>query len=229
MNPFLESTDRWPAFHHELVAAMRQHIASGLGEQFQARIGERRYTTPPAPGATGAGVERREEYLELCEANGGALVTLVDAVSPVNKTTDAGRLAYLQTRQQAEESKANVVVIDLVLQGQPTIDYSHEGLGDWDYSVTITKSTHPERREIYFATLLQRLPRFCIPLPAVHRTIVMDLQSVFVHTLQKGQFVSQFDPKYEPRLGLKDTTRCRLDELLSQAIHQAKTDSTHTD
>ena len=97
--------------------------------------------------------EHHEQYIEIRKRSDGKLVTLVDVVSPANKVTPAGRTAYLDRRQEGRNCKSNLVEIDLVMQGQPMLDYSREGLPDWDYAVTVTRATQPERYEIYTATL----------------------------------------------------------------------------
>src|SRR5207302_1433015 len=99
------------------------------------------------------GDRHTEEFIEIRQRGDGRLVTLLDVVSPINKTTASGRQAYLAKRLEARNCNANVVEIDLVLQGQPTLEYSRDGLPDWDYAVTVTKSNQPERHEIYTATL----------------------------------------------------------------------------
>lgn len=227
MNPFLESLETWPAFHRQMMAALHQDLVPRLRGHYQARIGERRYTAEPAPGIPGTGVERREEYIEIYGANDGGLVTLVDVVSPANKTSDFGRRAYLHTRQQAKDLKANLVEIDLVLQGQPTLDYPREGLPDWDYAVTVSRSVEPDRLEIYTATLHKRLPCFRLPVVAMSPDIVVDLQNVFMFTYERGGFAGHVDYRREPDGGLKDATRRRLRELLDLATQPAETGFTH--
>ena len=65
-----------------------------------------------------------------------------------NKTTAAGREAYRDTRRQSRAAGASVVEIDLVLQGEPTLDFSRDGLPDWDYAVTVTRSTKPAKASL---------------------------------------------------------------------------------
>jgi hypothetical protein len=227
MNPFLECPGIWPAFHHQLVAALHQDLVPKLGEHYEARIGERRYTAEPAPGAPGTGVKQCEEYVEIHKANGGGLVTLVDVVSPPNKTTESGRWAYLDTRQRARDLKANLVDLDLVLQGQPTLDYSPEGLPDWDYAVTVSRSMEPDRLEIYTATLHKRLPRFRLPVVAMNPDIVIDLQNMFMLAYERGGFAGQIDYRYEPDGGMKNTSRRRLRELFNLTTQPTETGFTH--
>jgi hypothetical protein len=222
MDPFLESPDLWPAFHHEMMAALSDILK--LGERYQVRIAERRY-----PSDLPDGGEQREEYIEIHQANTGNLVTLVDLVSPANKTTDAGRRAYLHTRQQANEAKANLVEIDLVLQGQPTLDYSRKDLPVWDYAVTVTRTTYPGRYEIYTATWEKRLPRFRVPLASDDRDGVVDLQVAFTKAFQQGGFAGKIHYRPEAIAGLKEAHRRELAERLGWPIPLAEAAWTHED
>src|SRR5436309_583855 len=79
----------------------------------------------------------------------GQIATLIDVATPTNKTTAAGRQAYLDKRREGHDARANLVEIDLVRQGKSLIEYSRDGLPEWDYAVTVTRATEPERHEIY--------------------------------------------------------------------------------
>jgi hypothetical protein len=198
MNPYLEDANLWPAFHQEFVAALDQILGSGLPNRYHSRIALRHFAVadPSTPYLKQHG--QQEQYIEVHEQDCGRLVTLLDIVSPVNKTTQSGRRAYLETRRAAQDAGANVVEIDLVLQGQPTLDYSREGLPDWDYAVTVARSRHPQRYEIYTATLQKRLPRFRLPLASDDRDMVLDLNTVFSHSFEKGGFATGIDYHREP-------------------------------
>src|SRR4051794_34536682 len=97
--------------------------------------------------------EHAEEFIEIRQRTDGRLVTLVDFVSPWNKTTATGRGAYMDKRKEARAAAASIVEIDLVIQGQPMLDYSRDGLPEWDYAVTVTRCSQPERYEIYTSTI----------------------------------------------------------------------------
>jgi hypothetical protein len=106
-----------------------------------------------------------------------------------------------------QESQANRIEIDLVLQGQPTLDYSRDGLPAWDYAITVARSTQPERYEIYTATLRKRLPRFRLPLAPKERDLVLDLQSAFSRCFAQGGYLGRIDYSREPPAELADEDR----------------------
>ena len=97
------------------------------------------------------------------------------------------------------EAKANVVEIDLVLQGQPTLEYSRDGLPEWDYAVTVQRLTHAERFEIYPATLQKRLPLASdYPRASDDRDAVLDLQGVFTRCYAEIGCFSRIDYRRDP-------------------------------
>jgi hypothetical protein len=201
-------------------------LLKNLGDRYQVALGQRRYAVTP-PGAA----EQQEDYLEIRQRPGGRLVSLLDLVSPANKTTVAGRQAYLDLRRQAKAAGASVVEIDLVLEGQPLLDYSREGLPDrgytvtvtrslqpdwldWAYTVTVTRSTPPDRCEVYAATLHRRLPRFRLPLAPEDQDAVLDLQAAFGRAYEAFNGTGHIDYRRDPPIPLAEEDHRWLDALL---------------
>jgi len=216
MDPFLEDSRYWAAFQHQFVACLYQILLPGLVDRYRARVCQRRYTTEMPLFTSILREEHLEEYVEIRQRGDARLVTHLDVVSPANKTTPQGRCAYLDQRRIAKSQQANLVEIDLVLQGQPTLEYSRDGLPDWDYAVTVTRASQPERYEIYTTTLQKRLPRFRLPLATDDRDQVLDLQAAFARCYDQGGYAGQIDYKVEPGVVLDDDDRRWLDELLGQ-------------
>jgi hypothetical protein len=216
MDPYLEDAGLWPAFHHQLVTCLYQILLPGLVDRYRARVAQRHYCTEQALFTSVVREEHHEDYIEVRQRSDGRLVTLVDVVSPANKTSTAGRAAYLDKRREGRTANANLVELDLVLQGQPTLEYSRDGLPDWDYAVTVTRSTQPERYEIYTATLQKRLPRFRLPLAADDRDTVLDLHTAFTRCYDQGGFANKIDYGRDPATPLNSEDRQWLNEVLKQ-------------
>jgi Protein of unknown function (DUF4058) len=216
MDPYLEDEGLWPAFHHHLVQCLHQILLPGLVDRYRSRVCRRHYVTEQALFTSVIREEHHEDLIEIRQRNDGRLVTLVDVVSPANKTTAAGRSAYLEKRREGKNAHANLVELDLVLQGQPTLEYSRDGLPDWDYAVTVTRSTQPERYEIYTATLQKRLPRFRLPLAADDRDTVLDLHTAFTRCYDQGGFAAKIDYRRDPSTALSGEDRQWLNEVLKQ-------------
>src|SRR5262245_28734444 len=216
MDPYLEDEKLWPAFQHQIVNCLYQILLPGLVDRYRARVGQRPYATEQALFTSVVREEHHEEYIEIRQRGDNRLVTLVDVVSPANKLTDAGRAAYLNRRREGRTNNANLVEIDLVLQGQPMLEYSREGLPDWDYAVTVTRSTQPERYEIYAATLQKRLPRFRLPLAADDRDTVLALHAAFTRCYDQNNFAAKIDYQRDPPTAIADEDRQWLHDLLKQ-------------
>jgi hypothetical protein len=216
MDPYLEDESVWPAFQHQLVASLYQILLPGLVDRYRARVHQRNYITEEPLFTSVIRQGREEEFIEIRQRGDGRLVTLIDLVSPVNKWNSQGRAAYLETRKQARLQAANVVEIDLTLHGQPMIDFNRDGLPDWDYAVTVTRHTQPERYEIYTATLPKRLPRFKLPLASDDRDTVLDLQSTFARAFEQGNFTARIDYTKAPSGKLTDKDAVWVDEWLQQ-------------
>ena len=221
MDPFLEDEKLWPAFHHHFVAGLYQILLPNLIDRYRARVGQRQYATEMPLFTSIIREEHGEEFIEVRQRNDNKLVTLVDVVSPANKLTPQGRTAYLDRRREARSHHASIVEIDLVLQGQPLLEYSREGLPDWDYAVTVTRAIQPERHEIYTATIQKRLPRFKLPLALDDRDTVVDLQAAFARCYDQGGFGAQIDYQKTPALIEKDDAAW-VNDLLVQMKVRAK-------
>jgi hypothetical protein len=193
MDPYLEDPKLWPAFHHQMVAALYQLLLPGLVDRYRARVGARHYTSELALFTSVLREDHAEEYIEIRARTDGRLVTLVDVVSPANKATAAGRAAYLATRSGALGARAAAVEVDLLTQGKPTLDYARDGLPDHHFTVTVTRGSAPDRYEIYTATVDKRLPKFKLPLAADDRDTVLDLQVAVARAYDQGNFGKQLD------------------------------------
>lgn len=218
MDPYLETAKLWPAFQHQLLACLYQILLPGLVDRYRARVGTRTYVSEMPLFTSIIREQYAEEYIEIRNRTDGKLVTLLEVVSPANKTTPAGRLAYLDARQQAVSQKAGIVEIDLIMQGKPMLTYSRDGLPEYDYAVTVTRSNAPDRYEIYTSTLQKKLPKFKLPLAADDRDALLDLQAAFSRAYDLGTFANQIDYKAAPPpdVPFTDAYRTWAEELLKQ-------------
>lgn len=214
MDPYLEDGNLWPIFQQQLVLCLHQMLQPGLMDRYRARINQRNYAVEQALFTSIIREDHAEEYIEIRQRSDGRLITLIDVASPANKTTALGRQAYLDRRSASRG--ANLVEIDLVIQGKPTLDYSRDGLEKWDFGVTVTRAATAERHEIFTATLRKPLPRFRMPLAADDKDTVVDLQSVFTRCFDHADFADKIDYTKDPPVELSNEDRQWVAELLVQ-------------
>lgn len=218
MDPYLEDARLWPAFQHQLLACLYQILLPGLVDRYRARVGTRAYVSEMPLFTSIIREQYAEEFIEIRNRSDGKLVTLLEVVSPANKTTPAGRQAYLDARQAAVHQRAGIAEIDLVMQGKPTLTYSRDGLPEYDHAVTVTRANAPDRYEIYTATLQKRLPKFKLPLAADDRDALLDLQAAFTRAYDLGSFANQinYQAPPPPDVPLTDAYKTWAAELLKQ-------------
>ena len=193
MDPFLEHPKVWPGFQHHLVASLYQLLLPGLVDKYRARVGTRQYTAETPLFTSIIKEDFSEEFIEVRSRSDGRLVTLVEVVGVGNRTTPAGRQAYLHQRAGSLAARAGVVEIDLLTQGKPTLDFNRDGLPEYHYAVTVTRGAAPDRFEIYTATVAKRLPKFKLPLAADDRDTVVDLQVAVARAFDQGEFGKAVD------------------------------------
>ncbi len=193
MDPYLEHPAVWPSFHRHLVAAVYQMLLPGLVDRYRARVVPRTYTSELILFTSVTKENHAEEYIEIRSRTDGRLVTLVEVVSVGNRTTTAGRSAFLATRTAAQTDRAGVVEIDLLTQGRPPVDLDRQALPPYDHTVCVTRGGTPDRHEIYAFGIRKRLPKFKLPLAADDRDTVLDLQLAVVRAYETGRFETVLD------------------------------------
>jgi hypothetical protein len=218
MDPFLEEEKLWPEFQQQFVAGLYQFLLPCLVDRYRARVGVRSYHVELVLFTSVQRELHEEQYIEIRERSDGRLVTLIDVVSPGNKTTGVGRDAFLATRKLAESQHASSVEIDLITHGQPLLDFSRYALPEHDYTVTVNRSLAPTKYEIYALSLQKRLPKPKLPLAVDDRDALLDLQDVFRFAYDKGRFGQrlEYGKELPGVVKLSDVNRSWIDLTLKQ-------------
>jgi len=147
-----------------------------------------------------------ERWIEIRDG-GDKLVTVIEVLSPVNKTS--GRKRYVEKRQALIDAGVSVVEIDLLRGGTPTVDdfgpagrpTPAEGTG---FVICVTRCGLPYRREIYRCPLRLPLPVIRVPLRQTDPDVPLDIQSLIDRTYESGRYGRQLhydqppDPPLEP-------------------------------
>lgn len=218
MDPFLEDPKAWKAFHQQFVAGLYHILLPSLVDRYRARIGVRSYTVEMPLFTSVIREPHEEQFVEIRERGDGQLVTLIDVVSPTNKTTSVGREAYHATRKLIQTQRSAALEIDLVSHGNPMLDFARDSLPDHDYTFTVTRAMAPGKYEIYTASVQKRLPKFKLPLAVDDRDAMLDLQDVFRRAYDLGGFQKHLDyaQPLPPTVQLSDVNRTWVDLTLKQ-------------
>jgi hypothetical protein len=131
--------------------------------------------------------EVRETFIEIVRVPGEQLVTVIELLSPSNKTGGgADRAAYLLKRRQLLHEGVNLVEIDLLLEGErlPMLEPLPRG----DYFAFVSRAIERRRCDVYAWSIRQPLPSLPIPLLSEDPPVRLDLARVFATNYDRGRY-----------------------------------------
>jgi hypothetical protein len=140
----------------------------------------------------------RHHFVEIRDASRGhALVTLIEIVSPANKSPGGDRRAYEAKQQEILDSDTSLMELDLLRGGQPVIGGPAvaESAGRLeptpDYLVAVNRAWQrgPELEYELFPVLLDEpLPCIPVPLRQTEAEVPLDLQYAFNQAYDGGPY-----------------------------------------
>lgn len=137
--------------------------------------------------------EVHQSFIEILDRQSGQrVVTVIEVLSPTNKSPGVGREAYLAKQKDVWNSPVHLVEIDLLRGGGHTVLVPDDDVRfrrDYDYLVSVNRATRSRRRfETYPRLVTERLPRISIPLADGDRDVVLDVQAVVAQTYEAGSY-----------------------------------------
>lgn len=146
--------------------------------------------------------EVHEKYLHVLDVKSHDVVTIIELLSPSNKTKgSAGRKSFMDKRREVFASAAHWIEIDLLRAGARTIVLP--GVPASDYQVYLSRAEDPRRDYAWPAWLRHRLPTIAVPLRDGDADAPLDLQAVLTETIDKGSYETDFDYGSPPPVPLK--------------------------
>ncbi len=129
---------------------------------------------------------QRQRFLTIRDREFRKVVTVIELLSPTNKTPGDGCTEYLVKRDNVFHTPANLVEIDLLRRGQrlPT----REALAPADYYAFICRTERLPKVEVYTWTLRDRLPAIPVPLAGGEPDVSLDLQAAFTKTYDRSGY-----------------------------------------
>jgi hypothetical protein len=163
--------------------------------------------------------EIREGFIEIRPVRHGDVVTLIEILSPTNKTPGDGRRLYRVKQKEVLSGPTHLLEIDLLRRGEHTVAAPHAQLlhrGPWDYLVSLSRGNRRDVCQVWGFTMRQRLPRIRVPLAGSDPDLVLDLQPLFTRVYDEGAFDRQVDYALEPAVRLARDDAEWADALLRQ-------------
>jgi hypothetical protein len=241
MDPYLEA--HWRDVHARLIIYASDALQGVLPPALRARVEERvlmgtlqgigdypRRALPTRPASSVALVEpilveaedepAAETYLEIIDrASGNRVVTVLEFLSPSNKSTGPNRDQYVRKQREVCASDANLVEIDLNRFGLHTLAFPLGHLKPQvrtPYMACVRRATRPGKAEVYPLLLWARLPVVKVPLRPDDADVPLDLQTLVDQCYRNGGYEGTLNYATEPDPPLRGAD----DEWAADWLHQ---------
>ncbi len=123
-----------------------------------------------------------ERFLEIRDVATGAVITVIEVLSPSNKLPGEGRLAYERKRLRVLASASHLVEIDLLRAGPPLPMRLPSGTATSDYRIVISRAPQRPQAEVLLFRVRDLIPAVPVPLRTGEREPLLPLNQI-VHTL----------------------------------------------
>ena len=116
--------------------------------------------------------EIRETYLEIRTVRSDQVITVLEILSPTNKSNATGRRQYEQKRLNLMSTRTHLVEIDLLRAGEPLMMWGYTQ--PRDYHILVSRAEQRPQANLYPFQVRQPIPPFQLPLqkgdtaPTVH-------------------------------------------------------------
>ncbi len=161
----------------------------------------------------------RQGFIEIVDIKSGRrVVTVVEILSPPNKTTGPGRELYLKKQEELRAGRVSLVEIDLLRCGRRVMCAPFERIPEGHrtpYAVCVRRGWTPLEFEYYRLPLRERLPAFRIPLRETDPDVPLDLQAV-VDQCYESALYDDIDYREEPDPPLSGDDARWADALLRE-------------
>ncbi|MBD2775388.1 DUF4058 family protein [Iningainema tapete] len=135
--------------------------------------------------------EVHEGYLEIRENATKQVITVVEILSPKNKRSGEGRIAYESKRRQILATATHFVEIDLLrsLPQMPILKYT----GTSDYRILISRGDKRPVSDLYAFSVKDQIPAFHVPLQPLDTEPILDLQHLLNEVYDQAGYDLRID------------------------------------
>jgi hypothetical protein len=161
-----------------------------------------------------------ESFLEIIDReSGNRIVTVIEFLSPSNKSPGPNRKKYLRKQREVCSSDANLVEIDLNRFGLHSLAFPLGHLkpaGRTAYMACVRRATQRELAEVYPLPLWARLAVVKIPLRPDDSDVPLDLQILVDQCYRNGGYEGTLDYSMDPDPPLSGADAKWAEKLLNE-------------
>jgi hypothetical protein len=159
--------------------------------------------------------EIEEARLEIRHLESGALVTVIEVLSPSNKIPGArGRSSFKAKRQEILDSNVHWLEIDPLRAGVPSL--TRPALRASDYRILLSRAEADRNVRYWPLGVRQPLPVIGVPLRAPDADVPLDLGAALHATYDHGAYDLSIDYREESDPPLNSEDAAWADRLLRQ-------------
>jgi hypothetical protein len=159
--------------------------------------------------------EIQEARLEIKHLETGALVTVIEVLSPTNKIRGArGRASFMAKRQETLSSEVHWVEIDLLRAGVPSV--TRPPLRPSDYRILVSRGGERAKARYWPVGVRQPLPVIGMPLRAPDADVPLDLGTVMRAAYDRGAYDLSIDYRQAPDPPLSSGDAAWAERLLRE-------------
>jgi hypothetical protein len=160
-------------------------------------------------------VEVDQWYLEVRLVGTGKLVTVIEVLSPWNKSAGPGRKEYLGKRRHIFKTRTSLVEIDLLRSGR-AMPLSAGHPVESDYRILVSRGASRPRAKLYAFGVRHAIPAIPIPLLPKDPEPSLDLTAVLHALYDRARFDLVLDYSRPPVPPLGEEDAAWTGEILSR-------------
>jgi hypothetical protein len=157
--------------------------------------------------------EIKEARLEIRHVESGALVTVIEVLSPANKIRGSrGRASFMEKRQEILASEVHWVEIDLLRAGLPSV--VRPALVPSDYRLLVSRAGERRRGHYWPVSVRQALPVIGIPLREPDADVPLDMNVALRKSYEHGAYDLSIDYRRKPNPPLTGADQAWAEKLV---------------
>ena len=160
--------------------------------------------------------EVTERFLEVRSTQTGAVISVIEVLSPKNKRSKEGREAYESKRQKIFGSRTSLIEIDLLRGGEPMPVLGEISKG---YRILVSRGYRRPEADLYTFGLKDPIPPFPTPLNQGEPEPVVDLQKLLNEVYERARFDLAIDYSQPVKLSLSPEEKAWVTEILGKEEH----------
>jgi hypothetical protein len=155
--------------------------------------------------------EVREGYLEIRDAQTREVVTVIEVLSPSNKTPGERRREYEAKRRQVLATLTNLVEIDLLRAWEPM---EMQPPPQSDYRILVRAGWERPQARLYAFSVREVMPEVSIPLRQGEKEVLLSLGKLLSEIYDRARYDLRLDYRLQPIPPLSSDDAAWADALL---------------